>query len=110
MKLIIKRRISEANIQAEFYCRCKENNLNCYLEYKIDNCRFDCVIYDENKNIYAIVEIKSYTRDKEPNWNTKQMRKYRQFNLPIYLITKIDQIDNIISKLKETKFSHTLSK
>lgn len=100
MKLKIGKRISEANIQAEFYRKCLENKLNCYLEYKYDKCRFDAVLYHKyNKDIYAIVEIKSYIKKQSPNLNTKQLEKYSQYNIPIYVIGRIEDIDSTIEKI-----------
>ena len=98
-------RISEANIQAEFYMACKENNINCYLEYHIKflKSRFDAVIYDDNDNIYAIIEIKSYKYNRLPNFDTKQLKRYRSFGIPVFVVGRLEQIDNIISKIKELK-------
>jgi hypothetical protein len=101
MKLIIKSRITEANIQAEFYHSCKMNGINCYLEYKIDGCRFDAVIYDNTNEILAIVEIKSYITDKEPRRNTKQIKKYSLHSLPIFMISRLDQIESVIDEIKK---------
>jgi type I site-specific restriction endonuclease len=101
MKLIIKNRITESNIQAEFYFSCKMNNINCYLEYKINQCRFDAVIYNNEKEILAIIEVKSYTTNKEPKRNTKQIKKYSEFALPIFMISRLDQIESIINEIKK---------
>lgn len=100
MKLEIKGRIAEANIQAEFYRKCVENNLCCYLEYKFEKSRFDAVLYHKNTlEIYAIIEIKSYALNKNPNLNTKQLFKYRQYNIPVYVIGRLEAIDSVINKI-----------
>ena len=54
MEFKLPKRISEANIQAEFYKQCKENNINVYLEYKHEKCRFDAVIHNENEIILSL--------------------------------------------------------
>jgi hypothetical protein len=100
MKLEIKGRISEANIQAEFYRRCKDNNLHCYLEYKHEKSRFDAVMYyRETLEIYAIIEVKSYAEKKAPNLDTKQLKKYNQYNIPVYVIGRMEAIDEVIEDL-----------
>lgn len=101
MKLIIKNRITEANIQAEFYYSCRMNGINCYLEYKINGCRFDAVIYNNEKEILAIVEIKSYITDREPKRNTKQIEKYSLHAIPIFMISRLNQIESVISEIKK---------
>ncbi len=60
--------------------------MNCYLEYpiykkEVGKIRVDCVILDNKKeNIIAAIETKSYVNpDQKPHWNTKQMKKYKQF-------------------------------
>lgn len=95
-------RISSAIIQAEFYARCREEKIICYLEFKENNSRFDALIFDDFLNKKFIIEFKSY-RDasKKPITNTKQINKYKKFDLPIILITRIEQIDEAIEFLKK---------
>lgn len=94
-------RIPSAIIQAEFYARCREEKIICYLEFKEKNARFDALIFDDLLNKRFIIEFKSY-RDlsKKPIIDTKQLNKYKKFGLPIILITRIEQIDEIINYLK----------
>jgi hypothetical protein len=102
MKLIIKNKVSESNIQAEFFCKCREVGLNCYLEYTYENCRFDAVLYDDEKNIYCIVEFKSYKTDKAEKLNTKQLCRYKKYNLPIIVCTRLDDVKGaIIQSLRQ---------
>lgn len=115
MKLIRTLKLPEANIQAEFYMACKQNQLNCYLQYIVDNplswkkhgkCRFDAVIYDSNDEIFAIIEIKSYHRqNKQGNRDTKQLKKYTQFNVPIFILTRIEHIPDLIKQIFKIKSS-----
>lgn len=99
----IERRISEANVQAEFYHQCKLHRIKCRLEYKYENCRFDCVLYDKNKNVYAIIEIKNRKRKFAPNVNGKQATKYKRFNIPIIYILNYDAIPYAISYLLQKR-------
>ena len=97
-----RKRIPEANIQAEFYRQCKNNGINVCLEYRFSGCRFDAVVYDQNKFIHFIVEVKSYTDpNKKPNWNTKQIKKYKQFRTPVLLIVRMEGIKEAIEHIKK---------
>lgn len=94
-------KIHSANIQAEFYSRCKENNIICYLEFKDKNSRFDALVFNDDLQKKAIIEFKSYKdKNKKTNLFTKQILKYTTYNLNIYVITRFEQIDEVISKLK----------
>ncbi len=103
MKFKLPKRISEANIQAEFYRQCKTNNINVYLEYKHEECRFDAVIYEYDK-IVLIVEIKSYKRKRKPNYGTKQMQKYEKYNIPVLLIGRMEEINKTIQYILNVTF------
>jgi ubiquinone/menaquinone biosynthesis C-methylase UbiE len=88
----IPRKVSEANVQAEFYRVCKEAGITCFLEYLSSwngtpGCRFDCVIV-QNGLIKAIIEVKSRKRVKEP----KKMKKYRIFGVPVLLVEGYESI------------------
>ena len=100
MKIKINRpRISEANIQGEFYHYCRVLDIPCYLEYKHENSRFDAVICDPQRDeILIIVEIKNMIR-KHNNWNTKQLIKYKKFNLPLILIDRSSSIKEGVVKI-----------
>lgn len=105
LKKVAKRngfnKINSAVVQGEFYSRCKENGIICYLEFKWGKSRFDALIFDKNLNKRFIVEIKSYKDEfEEPNYNTKQLDKYRRYDLPVLLITRLEQIDEIIKQIK----------
>lgn len=104
MKFINSRRISEANIQAEIYHQCKLNSINCYLEYKVPGnkprSRLDIVILDNDDNITLIIEVKSYIVDKLPNLNTRQIRKYLKYGIPIVVIGRMENIYNLIKGIK----------
>lgn len=97
MELKLKRkRISEANIQAEFYHQCRTLSIPCYLEYKQDTSRFDAVIYDPiTLKILIIIEIKNSKKSKV-NEETKQFNKYKKFNIPIMVIRNSNDIKEAI--------------
>jgi len=110
MKLIRGSKVSEANIQAEFYLACKRHNLNCYLEYSVicttkvirkrqRKCRFDAVVYDKEDNIFAIIEIKSYHTHRPGNRASKQLYHYEQYGVPVFLITRAEQIEATIKSI-----------
>ena len=99
MKYIEPARLPEANIQAEFYRQCKYNGINICLEYKHYKSRFDAIVYNDNKKIIFIIEIKSYKTNKSPKTKTKQMKKYESYGVPVILITRLEQIEDVIDKI-----------
>ena len=100
MKIVLKR-LPEANIQAEFYHRCREEKINCILEYKVGNCKFDAVVYDDKRNALLIIEFKSYKTNKAPKTNTKQIEKYKKHGLSIMMVTRFDDVEWAISYIKD---------
>lgn len=98
-------RISEANIQAEFYKQCKDSGLSVYLEYKLGKSRFDAVIYNETTNrILYIIEIKSYKDiNRVPNIHSKQLFKYSQYDVPIILIGRKEKVKDAIKYILDNK-------
>jgi hypothetical protein len=102
MKLEYKR-ISEANIQAEFYRQCMDHGLHCYLEFPQGNCRFDAVVYTKpDKDIHFIIEIKSYkSKTHEAHLYTEQTNKYRQFGIPVLVIVRRSEILKTVRFIKK---------
>lgn len=96
----IPTRISEANIQAEFYHQCKLATVKCYLEYTLDNCRFDAIIYNESNEIVFIVEFKSYKTFKPEITSTKQIEKYKKHGIQIIMISRIEHVFDVVKKIK----------
>lgn len=109
MKFIKPKYVPEANLQAEFYHECRLAHIKCFLEYrsrwndgKKPGCHFDAVIVHK-KNIVAIIEFKKRKKTKEERerWrNGKQSNKYKRYNLPIFLVTHVDEISETINNLK----------
>ena len=95
---------NEANIQAEFYHQCRINKINCCLEYRHGHCVFDVVILDEKKqNVLYIVEIKHWEWQRYydiTKSKSKQFKKYRSFDVPMYLIHNFDLIAPTIADIK----------
>lgn len=93
-------RLSEVTIQAEIYLRCKKYGIKCYLGYKYNHSIFDVVII-KDKNIIGIIETKSYySLKKEPNYQTKQIKKYLKYNLPVLVCGRIEQIDKTLETIQ----------
>lgn len=101
MKFIRPKRLPEANIQAEFYHRCRGIGLRLCLEYKYEHCRFDAVMIGDDDMVYAIVEFKSRIYPIDGVYDTKQIRKYSQYNIPIVLCFSYKEIDNAINECKK---------
>lgn len=101
-ELLYKRpaKITEANIQAEFYHQCKLNGINCYLEFTHGKCRFDAIIYNNEGVVRFIVEFKSYKTNRPEIIDTGQIKRYSSYNIPVIMITRMQHIENVISKLK----------
>ena len=95
--------VSEACVQGEFYHQCRVRNIPCYLEYTYEDCRFDAVIYNkETKEIFSIVEFKSYYHKYTPaRTDTRQVDKYLKFNLPIMYVVRLSEIEWALNYIEE---------
>jgi len=98
MRFEPKHTIPSANIQAEFYRQCLDNGISVYLEYKYENCKFDAVVY-ENDDVRFIVEFKSYATKRTPKRNTKQMKKYGSYGIPVILVTRMEDVCLAINQI-----------
>lgn len=94
------KRLPEANILAEFYCQCKTVGLQCVLEYTVYHSRLDAIIVKDGF-IVAIVEVKSYSTDRPPNTQTKQFEKYLRFGVPLFWITRFNQVSKVVSEIQD---------
>lgn len=93
-------KISEATIQGELYHKLRKEGITCYLEYKYEDCRFDCVIIVGSK-VYMIIECKSYKRDsKKPITNTKQYKKYSKYGIPVLYCVRWTDISKTVLSVK----------
>lgn len=97
------KKLPKANIQAEFYKQCKDNNINVCLEYKYNNCRFDAIVYDKYNFVWFIVEIKNYKHPKKGRITfkyTKQYKKYSSFHTELILITCMKEVKKYVKYIK----------
>jgi len=94
------RRISSANVQAEFYRQCMNAGIKCHLEYRVDNCRFDAVIV-HNDEIVFIIEAKNYKPNPQRPRAVKQLEKYSQYGIPVILLKDFSSIEPAILKIRE---------
>ncbi len=117
MKFIKPKRIAHANIQAEIYRQCKKNKIRCYLEYPFNRTernggqspRADVVIINKRDEIVAIIEVKSYSKNraKRPhNWKTPQIGRYRKLGLPIFITGRMEKIQELMDGLKQLLREH----
>ena len=105
MKYVPPKKIHSANIQAEFYSRCRKLGIPCVLEYRYGKLRFDAIIHN-GKDILAIVEVKNHKYPNDTRHSTtRQIAKYSDFGAPVILLnhyTRIEKaIDTVISIISE---------
>lgn len=94
------RKLPEANIQAELYCRLKQENIDCFLEYKVNRCRVDCAIFKDYE-LFMVVEVKSYKELQLPNLDTKQLEKYRNnLGVPVIVFGRMEHLEHVINIIK----------
>lgn len=111
MKLVKTKNKPEANLQAELYYQCRLAGIdNILLEYKLPKeqvkgkrgCRFDAVIFDDNQNIILLIEIKSRgSKERSEIFNSKQVKKYREYGIPINVINKDTDIQDFVRRMKK---------
>jgi hypothetical protein len=96
---------NEVVIQSELYHACKEASLTCDLEYvcytdKGEKCVLDLIVI-ENRQIIAIVELKTiFTIDDSIlAKNSEQIKRYKQFGVPIFILYFIQDIPRLVKKL-----------
>ena len=90
--------LSEFEIHAKVYNILLLNNVNVRGEVKQNDCRFDLVVFNNNNEAVAIIECKSWKR-KRKSTQTKQLAKYLQYGLPVYVIGKESRIEQLIKKI-----------
>ncbi len=100
-QIVESRKIPEANIQAEFYMLCRKYKIQILLEVKYQDCRFDAVVFTDDRP-FAIIEFKNRWRWdnlKPINEDTRQMKKYRRYGLPIIQVLSARQIIKSFNQL-----------
>lgn len=100
MDFIRPKRLPEANIQAAIYKRLVDENIECYLEYRIKEfkLRADLIVV-KNSKIICACEIKSYKTLKNTNTNTKQFKKYFKLGIPIFYCSRLEQVNLVTDKI-----------
>ena len=118
MKFVEPFHLPEANLQAEVYRQCRARGIKCCLEYLLGESRFntpygtpiqdrpraDIVIINEENEIVAIVEVKSYTEKhaKEGHkWYTQQIKRYQEFGLPVFIVGRMEKIPELVEWLNQ---------
>lgn len=107
-----KKRLPEANIQAEVYHVCRMNKINCLLDYKVPiessttktgrvrNASLDVVLYDKDFNIVCIIEVKSYaSKYKKFDINSKKIFRYKELDIPIYGICRMSDVRSTLGDI-----------
>lgn len=92
-------RLSEANIQAEFYHHCKNLGVVCVLEYVTPVGRLDAAVFSPNaKHLVAIVEFK---RDAlKVNMQSRQMSRYQKIGVPVYVAASISEAETLAREIR----------
>ena len=110
-KIINGGRVPEANIQAEFYMLCRKHGIKVLLEVKYENCRFDAVVFKDDKP-FAIIEVKNYASRRcviGLSKKGRQMQKYMKYDIPIigvlsarHIISSFDRLLLLLDRAKES--------
>ncbi len=94
--------MSEANIQARFFCCCRYIGLNVTLEINVPVGRLDVLIFSLDwKNLLAIVECKKtkYT----PYYQRNQISRYEQLGVPVHRLHSMDSMP-LAKSIKQAPF------
>ncbi len=107
--------IREVEIQNKLYNSCIEAGLTCELqyivnpnqqylpkEYRESTCVFDLIVI-EAYEIIAIVEVKDSNCTPIVVEGSKQIEKYNQFNLPVFVLYSAHDIPYLVKKLLEVR-------
>ena len=85
------KKLDQVNIAVELAMRfhARRTGYKLHFEYSHERSRFDCIVHDDSI-VYIIIEIK--TSHRKARKNTKQMAKYKQYNVPIILISNMEDV------------------
>lgn len=95
------RKISSANIQAEFYRRALANGWECYLEHRHQGCRFDAIIVKDGLVRFIIEAKKPRLRPRKVPKKLKQIERYEEFGVPVLLVATMSDLEAAISFIQE---------
>lgn len=95
--------VNEVIIQADLYHACKEAGLICDLEYicytnKKEKCILDLIVI-ENHQVIAIVEVKTPDSVELDEYKTEQIKRYKQFGIPVLVLWSVRDISKVVKKL-----------
>jgi hypothetical protein len=96
--------VKEAVIQSKLYESCEKAGLVCDLQYvvfldgKKEKCVLDLVVI-ENYQIIAIVEVKDQEDNPDRIRDSKQLKRYKQFGVPVFILYSIYDIPHLIKRL-----------
>lgn len=103
MKLFLKKRLPEANVQAELYMKCREFGYPCILEYRVKGARFDAVIH-RGEDIICIVEVKNLSRKAvkrrlSGERQYKQIERYENYGVPVLCLWNMKYLDSVVAEI-----------
>ena len=108
-EIIYPRKISEAEVQAQLWTELKKFSVDARLQVigKGDDklCKLDLVVF-QNAIPKCIVECKGWSkRYSKERWyqlakNTKQVVRYQQFGVPVFVCGRQESIPNVICLIR----------
>lgn len=92
----------EDNLKFELAKGCARSGIMLHFEYRYGDCRFDAVVV-RGDDILAIIEVKNWAGQVEAHKKTqkpsKQLAKYVQFGVPVYVLWFYTGIGPLIKRL-----------
>jgi hypothetical protein len=104
---------SEFEIQAAIYAGLKELAYDIRGEVAEGDCRFDLVVYLEDRKPVRIIEVKKYRpnegpkehRNRAKQSNQCQLQKYEQFGVPVDVVAGMKNARKYIGWVKRHRFA-----
>lgn len=70
-------------------------------EYRVENCRFDLVAYDEStSDIVGLIEVRRIGVRSEPKLGGRKHGKYSQYGCRVFYISEFDKISELLDELE----------
>lgn len=85
---------TEADLQFKLASAITSAGLLVNLEYSAPHCRFDLVVFDDQDNALAIIEVK---RGEYTIGSGKHRKVYSSFGLPVYLVKGESDVNEFIN-------------
>ena len=98
---------TEFEVQAELYCKLKEQGFNVRGEIPEDGSRLDLVVFDKNDSAKCIIEVKNWKNDCDIEKNLMKLsrkakhERYLKFNLNLLYCVNSGEIDKTIEEIKK---------